>query len=423
MNKILVICPSRIDKRELLSLSKILPYHFVFDSFSGEYLEKYLKKEEAGQSIDILETLSDLMQSYSNVPLAGIISSDDYPGSILASLIAKKFNLVGPDPKAVLHCQHKYYCRQAQKKWAPEVVPQFALVKRNGKGNLKPPFPFPLFLKPIKSYFSCFASQINSEEEWSIATRAPPLKSFVKPFNQLLMEYTDLKEDAADLLAEELLEGKQVTLEGYVYENKVAFLGIVDSVMYPNTISFKSFIYPSELPKKIQDRMKSAAEKCMGGLKFNNGLFNIEFIYNQQKDTVSIIEINPRISSQFADLYEKVDGTNSYEILVSIATGNSPLPKQRKGFFKYAASCVLRAFEDKLVKAVPSSRSIEKVRNLFPETRIEIFAEPGQCLSAGLQDGKSFRYCVIDLGGQTIRELEEKLEICKEILQFEMEGV
>ena len=59
----------------------------------------------------------------------------------------------------------------------------------------------------------------------------------------------------------------------------------------------------------------------MEGLGFDNGLFNIEMTYDAAADRIAIIEINPRMASQFADLYEKVDGTSSYRVLLDIARG------------------------------------------------------------------------------------------------------
>ena len=47
-------------------------------------------------------------------------------------------------------------------------------------------------------------------------------------------------------------------------------------------------------------------------------------MYNQENDTIHIIEINPRMCSQFADLFEKVDGTNTYEYALALATGVRP---------------------------------------------------------------------------------------------------
>ena len=73
------------------------------------------------------------------------------------------------------------------------------------------------------------------------------------------------------------------------------------------------------------------ARRLMGGLGFDNGLFNIEMIYDGREDRIAVIEINPRMASQFADLYEKVDGTNAYEVLLDIGTGVRPSPKRRQG--------------------------------------------------------------------------------------------
>ena len=99
----------------------------------------------------------------------------------------------------------------------------------------------------------------------------------------------------------------------------------------------------------------------MQGLGFDNGIFNIEMMYDAEADRISIIEINPRMASQFADLYEKVDGTNSFSVLLDIAQGRTPRFTRRQGRFGFAASCVLRSFHDSLVVAVPSEADIERL--------------------------------------------------------------
>ena len=72
----------------------------------------------------------------------------------------------------------------------------------------------------------------------------------------------------------------------------------------------------------------------MQGLGFDNGIFNIEMMYDAEADRISIIEINPRMASQFADLYEKVDGTNSFSVLLDIAQGRTPRFTRRQGRFE-----------------------------------------------------------------------------------------
>ena len=68
--------------------------------------------------------------------------------------------------------------------------------------------------------------------------------------------------------------------------------------------------------------MADIAKRLMSGLGFDNGMFNVEMMYDARDDRIAIIEINPRMASQFADLYEKVDGTNAYEVLLDLGIGH-----------------------------------------------------------------------------------------------------
>ena len=152
------------------------------------------------------------------------------------------------------------------------------------------------------------------------------------------------------------------------------------SVMFPGTLAFSRFDYPSRLPQGVQARMAEIATTLMQGLGFDNGMFNIEMMYDAEADRISIIEINPRMASQFADLYEKVDGTISYSVLLDIAQGRPPRFTRRQGRYAFAASCVLRSFEDYLVAAVPSEADIGRLARIYPDIRVELHATPGRKL-------------------------------------------
>lgn len=423
MQKILVVCPTRRDKRELLSLPSQHLYSFIFHDYTANHLQKFICDDDEIESNEdeILNIIDKITQTYKNDSLQGVISTDDYPGETIASIVADALKLPSPSPEVVLLCQHKYYSRLEQKKYVPEAVPRFALLDSHSFENKAPPLPFPFFLKPVKSCFSCFARVIDSQNDLCSYYKSLPDDGFTKPFNQMLQKYADLKYNANYLLAEELLEGHQGTIEGFIYKGNVSILGVVDSIMYPGTISFQRFEYPSGLPKDVQDKLSQIAAQCMQGMGFDNGIFNIEFMYNPVKNSLHIIEINPRIASQFADFYEKVDGKNSYEILLEIATGKKPTLNKRKGLYKLAASCVLREFENKKVIDIPDNESLEKIKKTFPGTRIDIYAQKGKRLSCELQDGKSYRYCLINLGADNHRDLESKLAHCIKELKFKFE--
>ena len=148
--------------------------------------------------------------------------------------------------------------------------------------------------------------------------------TFVKPFNDLLKNYANFEFDCNYFIAEELLTGNQITVEGFIFNKNVAFIGITDSIMYPKTISFKRFDLPSKLSNEIKKELKRSQKELVLGIGFNNGIFNIEMFYNEIKDELKIIEINPRMISQFSDLVEKINGTSTYDLQVSISLGKKP---------------------------------------------------------------------------------------------------
>ena len=110
-----------------------------------------------------------------------------------------------------------------------------------------------------------------------------------------------------------------------LYGGEVHILGVVNSIFFPDTLAFSRFDYPSALPEGVQERMADIAKRLMSGLGFDNGMFNVEMMYDAREDRIAIIEINPRMASQFADLYEKVDGTNAYEVLLDLGMRGSPV--------------------------------------------------------------------------------------------------
>jgi biotin carboxylase len=158
--------------------------------------------------------------------------------------------------------------------------------------------------------------------------------------------------------------------------------------------------------------------RLMRGLGYTHGLFNVEVMYDAKTDTVSVIEVNPRMSSQFADLFEKVDGMNTYEILLDLALDRAPRVKHRKGRYAAAASCVLRTFEDTWVTRVPTADDVARVLARFPDARVEILADEGRRLSEQMQDSCSYRFGLVSLGGRDRRDIIDRFEECRRLLPF-----
>lgn len=424
MKRVLLLCPTSREYRYLPAIAAGLNCRIVFDEFAGSYFDEQLLGGSQSQParLDILSLIEETIARCTDERIDGVTSAVGYPGMPVASIIAERLRLTGVKVERVLRCEHKYYSRLSQQTHVPAATPPFQIVPPEGLDAAGEEFslPFPLFLKPVKSCFSINAQRVASLAELrriSQTNRMP--EGFLRPFNDLLRAYTNYEFDASCLLAESLLEGVQVSLEGYVFKGQVHTLGIIDAVMFPGTISFERFVYPSRLPAEVQARMRGIAETFIGGIGYDNALFNMELMYNPATGEIHIIEINPKIASQFPDLFEKVDGTSSYTPLLQIALGDAPTFKHGQGEFELAASCVLRGFEDLRVLSVPTAEQVSELTRKFPDARIEISVAAGQFLSDIMQDGKSFRYGLINIGANSDEELNAKFESCKNALPFE----
>jgi biotin carboxylase len=434
----LLLCPTHRDDREL-ALVAGPGRTFIRHDYASLALEEMVSQNPfvAPPFADPLAEIETILEKISGTTIAGVISTDDYPGSTLACAVAQRLNLPGASPAVNLLCQHKYRARRLQRAVVPEAVPPFALVDvietkalpfplalptfvkpvksffSSGVQRKALPFPIalPAFVKPVKSFFSIGAQRVDSARQLAPTKRYWDSRSdFFGPFERLFEHYVGVPMGKGYLLAEGLLSGLQCTLEGYAFGGDVHLIGIVDSVMFPGTNVFERFQYPSVLPGSVQDRMADIARTLMASIGYWNAMFNIEFFYDPVADSVSIIEVNPRMASQFADLYEKVDGFNTYSVLLDLAAGIEPRLLRRQGQYRAAASFVLRSFEDMHVAAVPSAHNLERLGLRHPDARVEILASAGRNLSSEMQDGASFRYGVVNVGARDQRELFEKFE-------------
>jgi biotin carboxylase len=413
---ILVICPTHRDHREL-PLFAPPGTRYLFHDYASASLEDLISKTapDADLAADPLVVIDRILASIDGRKIAAVISTDDYPGSALAAAIAKRLGLPGPEPELALICQHKYLSRIAQAKLVPDAVPPFTLIDVADGAPLPDGLSFPLFVKPVKSFFSIGAEKVGSASELAaLLPRWAQLDQFFLPLERMLERYAGTSIRTKRLIAEGLLTGVQVTVDGYAYGGDVHSMGVVDSIMFPGTIAFSRFEYPSALPEGVQARMGEIATTLMQGLGFDNGLFNIEMMYDAATDRIFIIEINPRMASQFADLYEKIDGTNSYEVLLAIGQGRAPAFTRRQGRYRFAASCVLRTFADHVVVALPSEADIAGLARFYPDVRVELHAAVGRKLSDELQDGQSYRYGIVNLGGRDRAEVLAQFEACRE---------
>jgi ATP-grasp domain len=353
----------------------------------------------------------------------GAASSSDYPGAALAAAIAAELGLAGARPESVLTAAHKYYSRIAQQRAAPEAVPDFALVDLRGPVPA-PPLPFPFWLKPVKGSFSVLARRIDDAKAFHEFVTSRELRAYGSDYlaiwNRLIAHYTDHRVDGRALIAEGVLRGDMVTVEGFSCGGEVELLGIVDSTLHENG-SFARFDYPSLLPAPVQERMAAIARRVVAALGLDRTLWNIEMMYDAEADRVSIVEVNPRICGQFGDLYQKVDGTNGYEVALALCTGPRPRVARGRGRYATAASFPLRVFEPSAVIAAPDDARTAAAEALFEQTLVWRECRTGDELAdfAG-EDGASHRYAVINVGGSDRDDLARRCRAIEARLGFDI---
>jgi len=118
MKKVLVICPTERDYRELSIVNNEGKCDFIFNSYSGQefdYVVVSNGKKSSYRLPNIMVLAEGIAEKYKN-RCFGVFSTRDYPGVVLSSIVARLLDLPGPRVETILECQHKYYARLAQKK-------------------------------------------------------------------------------------------------------------------------------------------------------------------------------------------------------------------------------------------------------------------------------------------------------------------
>jgi len=365
---LLIVCPSARDLAAVTAAGLDERYRVVS---VGE-------DADAGGAFDP----DELVRGAERVAADGVVGTKDR-AALLAAIVAERRGLPGPSPRAVLSAQHKLRSRELQRRAAPEAVPRF--------GDVEPP----CFAKPVVGRLSQGAFRLEPGAERPAAAPDAYSGSFARMAALAGVDGLEFH----GYLFEELVDGLEVTLEGYVHRGVVTVVGVTDSVHYPGTRSFQRFEYPSRLPPERLDELAGVAARVLPALGFDGGFFNVELSV-PEAGPAQILEVNARAASQFAPLYAATHGRSSYDALFALACGDDPAwaAGEPSGV---AVSRVVRTFEDAFVEAVPA-----------PEPGLELLVAPGRRLSEqGLNDVGSFRLAIFSEHAPT---REQALRACDE---------
>ena len=286
------------------------------------------------------------------------------------------------------------------------------------------PLKFPYYVKPVKAAYSVLARRVDSFAELQQHMTFHPweqyiIKRLVRPFNDVVKKLTDFDVDAHWMIAEELIDGQQINVDGVVVDGEIHVLGIIDAVMYPGTDQFMRFEYPTRLSPDHAQRARDTAKRIVRALGLDHGLFNVELRVCRESGECRLIEVNPRMAAQFSDLYEKVDGINLHEIALKIATGETPDLAPKRGKYNVATSFVFRKFDGTPLANPPGHEKLRWLREFDPDAFLALFVKTGGGLKREMKWLGSHRYATLNMGGESAQHLADKFQTVKQTLGFE----
>jgi hypothetical protein len=418
--RILVLFPKEWDREEF-ARGDYSDHEFVFEGFDLFRFPSNLRLF----TFDARRFVEELVVRWRG-RIDGVFSNNEYFGALIAAAVAHRLGLPGTPPAVVTTAQHKYYARLAQQRIAPESVPPFAVFPFDVRDPAAIGLAFPMFVKPVRATFSVLARRV---EDFAALRRhlsfswleEQIIRRLVKPFNDLMPCYADFEFDAHHLIAERPLEGMEMNIDGYMHEGQFHLLGISDAVMFPGTSQFQRFVYPSRLPAQVQRRALALAESLLAGIGYRHGFFNLEIFWDPRSDRLWLVELNPRLASQLAGLYRRVRGVNPHRMLLELSCGQLPRAEGAATGCSVAASLVSRRFDGRALERVPDARDLASVRRRFPDAAVMLYLKRGQALAREMKWLGSYRYAVVNLGGASEEEIENRHAEIRRLLRFAQE--
>ncbi|MFO7883479.1 MAG: ATP-grasp domain-containing protein [Desulfobacteraceae bacterium] len=391
-------------------------------SLTIETIEKILSfgiKEYLSQTIERINYNPDIYD--------GIVGVHD-SSAVFAAIIAQETGKLFSPVKAIINSQNKYLCRRIQKSLTPDCAAEYCLALDYLRRPTRMKTPF--FIKPVRSNISFGTHKIDSPEQMEYYIGLESMD--IALFNQYYLDalaFSSKYHDALNIstcnsfLCEEFISGTQVTMDGYIFKGEVFFIGFTKAEFYPRTNSFSHHIFPYEFSPGLDTLIKDNLKTLIPALGIDNSFFNVELRADEANETFKVIEVNCRIAFQFAKAIEAVKGFDPLKMLCDIAVGvtpeQDPLLQQQ---FKYCYNFELHAFSNAKILQTPTQIAYDEVGLKYPEVKVRNLIHENARLSDFKHNPESYRYCIIDVPGNSNEEIMVKFEHVVSILNYRFEN-
>ena len=351
-----------------------------------------------------------------------VVSHNEQFGALAAAMLAERMGWPGTAAAAVLACQHKVHARKLMAEACPEANVRFAPLDAEYGGPVPHGLEYPMFVKPVKAAFSVLARTVASHADLHTHTRFGAwelwvIRHLVEPFERVARQRLPDAGSAHRLMVEEPIHCRQYNLDGYVWNGAVREIGFVDSIMYPGTQCFMRFDVPSRLQNPVRARALDVAQRFLAAAGFTHGAFNMEFFHDEASGRLAVIEFNPRLASQFGDLYRRVGGRDPHELTLWLAHGRDPrdMPACAPQFGA-ASSMVYRTFPGTAPPPVPSGTQVARLNARFPDASLFTFPKDAAQIARDYKWLGSYRHGILHLGGRDADDLRVRCEEASRIL-------
>jgi biotin carboxylase len=353
---------------------------------------------------------------------AGVVSHHEQFGALAAALVAERLGLPGTPVDAILACQHKLHARRVLAEVSPEASIPFADLDAEYGGRIPDGLQYPAYVKPVKAAFSVLARRVNSQGDLVRHTRFGRrelwvIRRLVEPFERIARRRLPQAGTAHRMMLEQPLHTAQYNLDGWVFNGQAHALGVVDAIMYPGTQAFMRWEHPSRLAPAVQQQALAVAQRFLQAVGFTQGMFNMEFFHDPATGRLSVIEFNPRLASQFSDLYRRVHGLDPHAMSLALALGQDPALLPRKApVAGAAASLVYRCFTPGAAPPMPGLGQQSALARRFPEALLFMYPKSGHSLERDFKWLGNHRYGILHLHGRDEAQLRQHAEEASALL-------
>jgi hypothetical protein len=421
------------DRRSVMTSKKIL---FLCDASDVDIVEKSFANtstfeptvETTERILEYgvqayLERTIELMNKYPSM-YDGVVGTHD-SSAVFAAILGEKTGKRTTSVKSIINCQNKYISRRIQRRCVQNHTPDFCLALDflRDRTALKPPF----FIKPVRSNISFGTHKVNSTEELHYHICRESLD--IAKNNQYFLDALSIDPCYLDplnvqtcnsFLCEELIEGDQVTVDGFIFEGQVDIFGLTKAVFFPGSNSFSHHEFPYHFPPELQQAISDTIQTLIPALGLENSFFNVELRANEAGNRFSILEVNSRIAFQFAKTIEAVSGCDPLHLLCDLAAGQRPqITSEQVNGYQYCFNFELHSFTDKWILRTPTQSGFEELNIRFPEVRVRNLIYENSLLSDYKHNPESYRYCMLDIPGNSQHEIMDKYAQVVSLLNYE----